>query len=77
MTAYRSEGPRNVLEPFKKLPSPSAKSEILEMVGESSRGWIPRVVPLTRLGHHSRLNRMTYLGKADLPEPDAKENTAG
>lgn len=69
MVACRSEEPRNVLGYFKKLPSPSVKFEILEMIGESSRGWILRLVPLTLLGHHSRLNGMTYLERQLYPNP--------
>jgi uncharacterized protein YbgA (DUF1722 family)/uncharacterized protein YbbK (DUF523 family) len=67
----------NVLEHivghFKKRLDAASRAELVGLVGEYRRGFIPLVVPITLIRHHVRLHRISYLEGQIYLDPHPKE----
>jgi uncharacterized protein YbgA (DUF1722 family) len=81
MSALQAKATRpkhtNVLEHalghFKKVLTPSARSLLVEAIGDYRNQLIPLIVPITLLGHHVRLHEVEYLSGQTYLEPHPKE----
>lgn len=58
---------------FKTLLAPEEKRELLGLIEDYRREWVPLIVPITLLRHYVRLHRVDYLQGQTFLEPSPKE----
>jgi uncharacterized protein YbgA (DUF1722 family)/uncharacterized protein YbbK (DUF523 family) len=58
---------------FKKQLSPDEKQEILEIIDEYRKGYIPLIVPVTLMNHYVRKYKESYLGNQTYLHPHPVE----
>ena len=58
---------------FKKHLAPDEKQEILEIIDEYRKGYIPLIVPITLMNHYVRKYREPYLSKQTYLHPHPME----